>query len=115
MKSDRRQFLATTLAAAGYAAMPGFVRAGDATVRMANPIIGGTAAPPLKLEKTADANLTISSIEVLQKGDNTFFVRVTTSDGSQGIVHCSPRIGVLLPLMKELIMPFYLGRVGRKI
>ncbi len=67
----------------------------------------------LNLKKLITSPVKIAAIEVLRNG-NDFFVRVTSTDGPSGLCIVKSR-QYLFPLLKELVMPFFLGKDARDI
>ncbi|SEL83062.1 mandelate racemase/muconate lactonizing enzyme family protein [Parapedobacter koreensis] len=59
-----------------------------------------------------DAPVIIDSITLLRV-ENKFFIRVRSTDGAEGIVIDNGRLSHLYPIMKEKVIPFFIGKDAR--
>jgi L-alanine-DL-glutamate epimerase-like enolase superfamily enzyme len=111
MKSNRRCFLrmATAVGAASFAPTK---------------IVCGKMPDSDALEQAAerpvlDASIftepvVIESVELLRKG-REYFIRVRSTDGAEGISVDNGRAEILAPIMKRLVMPYFIGKDARKL
>ncbi len=61
-----------------------------------------------------DHPVTIDSLDVLRR-DQTLLVRARTSDGVEGYGHGNPRLNFTLPILRELVLPFFVGKDVRDL
>src|SRR6185503_9899997 len=58
--------------------------------------------------------IVIESVELLRNG-REYFVRVRTKDGTEGISVDNGRAEILTPIMKRLVMPYFVGKDARRL
>ena len=106
MRSSRRTFLKSSLAATAFALSP--------KARPASTISVADDIPLLNLHKVISSPVTIEKIEVLRvRGE--LFVRTTASDGATGVVIANSRLQHLLPVLGELVLPVFQGQDARDL
>ena len=71
------------------------------------------AKPVLELKELKEPVI-IQSIELLRKGRN-HFVRVRSKDGAEGVSVDDGRMDVLYPILKQLIIPYFIGKDAREL
>lgn len=119
MRVNRRKFL---MGAAGTAA-PMLAAAGAAGPEQSKPktrapsldaLDRAAAAPVLKRDRLASP-VVIDSIRLLKK-DNEFLVHVRSKDGAEGVSLTNPpRANYLHPILKQLVIPFFIGKDARDL
>ncbi len=77
-----------------------------------------------KLEKAAetpvlqldglDSPLIVESIELLQKG-REYFIHVRSKDGAEGVALTNSRAAYLYPILKRLVIPYFIGKDARDL
>jgi len=73
------------------------------------------AFPPfLNLESCCASPVIVKSVEVLRFSD-VFLVRATSAEGAVGIATCNQRARYLYPMLKELVIPFFIGQDARRL
>lgn len=70
--------------------------------------------PVTDLHKLSSTPVKVKSIELLQNG-NSYFVRATSSDGAQGITIAKDPIEVLVPIFKQRVAPYFIGKDARDL
>ena len=70
-------------------------------------------APILQLDGV-NSPLLVESIELLQKG-REYFVRVRSKDGAEGISVTNSRAEYLHPILKKLVIPYFIGKDARDL
>ncbi len=73
-----------------------------------------TFPPFLNLEKAHSSPVIVKSIEVL-KYAGVYLVRSANADGAVGIAACNGRAANLLPILKNLVIPAFIGRDVREL
>lgn len=71
------------------------------------------SAPILQLDGVSSP-LLVKSIELLQKG-REYFVRVRSKDGAEGISVTNSRAEYLHPILKKLVIPYFIGKDARDL
>ena len=71
------------------------------------------AEPILKLQSITSPVI-IESVELLLKG-REYFVRVRSKDGAEGISLTNSRAAYLHPILKKLVIPFFIGKDAREL
>lgn len=73
------------------------------------------ALPPLLgLELACSAPVIVKSIEVLRYA-GAHLVRATSAEGAVGVATCNSRAPYFLPMLKELVIPAFIGRDAREL
>jgi D-galactarolactone cycloisomerase len=103
---NRRQFLAATAASAGAAATLG-AHAARASIS------GAADDPPARLLHLPSTPVVIERIDILRAGGNVF-IRTRSRDGAEGVTLTNGR-DYLIPLMKDRVIPFFLGKDARDL
>jgi len=112
MKTNRREFLGSALAAGALSALP--TKRPTIAERISDAALEHAAAQPvLKISELKDPVI-IESIELLRKGRN-HFVRVRSKDGAEGISVDDGRMDVLHPVLNRLIIPYFIGKDVRDL
>lgn len=113
MKTNRRHFLGTTVAASALSLLPTH-SALAAEHEVTDAVLEhATAQPVLQISQLKDPVI-IESIELLRKGKN-HFVRVRSKDGAEGISVDDGRMDVLHPILNRLIIPYFVGKDARDL
>lgn len=113
MKTNRRHFLGTTVAASALSLLPTH-SALAAEHEVTDAVLEHAAAQPvLQISQLKDPVI-IESIELLRKGKN-HFVRVRSKDGAEGISVDDGRMDVLHPILNRLIIPYFVGKDARDL
>jgi L-alanine-DL-glutamate epimerase-like enolase superfamily enzyme len=113
MKTNRRQFLGSALAAGALSTLP-TRRPTIAERSVSDAALEHVAAEPvLNLSGLKDPVI-IESIELLRKGRN-HFVRVRSKDGAEGISVDDGRMDVLHPILNRLVIPYFIGKDVRDL
>ena len=66
------------------------------------------------LKALPDAPIIIQKIEILHAG-NDYFLRATAADGRVGMALCDNQIVMYAPILKALIIPFFIGKDARDL
>jgi L-alanine-DL-glutamate epimerase-like enolase superfamily enzyme len=111
MKCDRRNFLRSAAGAGALSiAYPKIGRSADVD----HDTLDAAAARPV-LDRSAFSDpIIIKSIELLRKGRD-HFVRVRSKDGAEGISVDNGRMELLYPILKQLIIPYFVGKDARDL
>ncbi len=72
------------------------------------------AGTPILQLDGIDSPLQIQSIELLQKGRD-YFVHVRSKDGAEGIALTNSRVEYLHPILKRLVVPYFIGKDARDL
>ncbi len=119
MNMTRRDFIGTTMAAGVMlpatpgASMQAAGRHGTTAVN-AEELDRAAAAPILSLQGISSP-VAIDSIRLLKKG-NDFLVHIRSKDGAEGVSFTNPpRANYLAPILKQLIIPFFIGKDARDL
>ncbi len=119
MRMTRRDFIGNTMGAGiMLPTLPSssILAAGRPRPASVNPeeLDRAAAAPILKLDGISSP-VAIDSIRLLRKG-NDFLVHVRSKDGAEGISFTNPpRANYLAPILKQLIVPFFIGKDARDL
>lgn len=71
-------------------------------------------AEVLELRERFTSPVRIESIEILRFSDH-YFVRTTSADGAVGVANTNDRIQYLWPLLKQLVIPYFLDKDARDL
>lgn len=113
MSWNRRRFLKLT-AGAGVLSLASELQSAPDRPRAAVQALNKAAeAPVLNLEKLARPVI-VESVELLRKGRESF-VRVRSKDGAEGVSLTNGRDGYLHPILKQLVIPYFLGKDARRL
>ena len=113
MKSTRRQFLGTT-AIVGAASMLPVHCVSAKEKEVTEDALDRAAARPVLDTKLFKSPVIIESIELLRAGKE-HFVRVRSKDGVEGIAVDNGRAEVLQPILKRLVIPYFIGKDAREL
>ena len=69
--------------------------------------------PVLRLDGL-DSPLVVESIELLRKGGE-YFVHVRSKDGAEGVALTNSRAAYLYPILKRLVIPYFIGKDARDL
>ena len=69
--------------------------------------------PVLRLDGL-DSPLVVESIELLRKGGE-YFVHVRSKDGAEGVALTNSRAAYLYPILKRLVVPYFIGKDARDL
>jgi L-alanine-DL-glutamate epimerase-like enolase superfamily enzyme len=111
MRLDRRNFLRTSAGVGAFSlARPKFTRPANVD----HDTLDAAAARPV-LDRSAFSDpIIIESIELLHKGRD-YFVRVRSKDGAEGISVDNGRMELLYPILKQLVIPYFIGKDARDL
>jgi L-alanine-DL-glutamate epimerase-like enolase superfamily enzyme len=70
--------------------------------------------PLFDLHKGASSPVKVASVELLRSGD-VFIVRSTSSDGAIGLAVPNDRVRYLYPILKDLVIPYFIGKDARDL
>jgi L-alanine-DL-glutamate epimerase-like enolase superfamily enzyme len=113
MKLNRRLFIKSGLGAGVCAMAQGHVSgAGIRTTAIAQ-LDSAAAAPILKIA-SIKSPVKIASIELLRNRSN-FFVRTKSADGAVGVAVTNGRVAYLYPILKQLVIPYFVGKDARDL
>lgn len=109
MRFTRRKFL-TTSATAGACSLvsPTFAR----EIKVTDDALQKVAEKPVLRLNGITSPVIIESIELLRKGKE-HFVRVRSKDGVEGISVDDGRMNILYPILKRLVVPYFIGKDAR--
>lgn len=111
MKCNRRCFLRTATAAGAVSLVSTkFARGASPGVDELDQAAG---RPVLDMTGFKEP-IVIESVELLRKG-REYFVRVRSTDGAEGISVDNGRAEILAPIMKRLVMPYFVGKDARML
>jgi L-alanine-DL-glutamate epimerase-like enolase superfamily enzyme len=68
----------------------------------------------LSLETAHSSPVIVESLDVLRYA-GIYFVRSTSQDGTVGIATCNSRAAYLVPMLKHLVIPAFIGRDAREL
>jgi len=118
MTKDRRRFLREALGAggAGLTATAAGTRAAHASASMPDPreLDRVAEAPVLRLDGMT-VPVILDSLRLLKKGEE-YFVHVRSRDGAEGVSVVNPPRGEYLDkVLKQLVLPFFVGKDARDL
>jgi len=114
MKSTRRKFIETSLAAGIGAALPGIITEKEDLIAKYSVLDEILRKPVLKKELFPDPVI-IDTLELLRFG-NTFLCRVRSKDGAEGIsVANNEQMKSLWPVFVNRLQPFFHGKDARSL
>jgi L-alanine-DL-glutamate epimerase-like enolase superfamily enzyme len=103
MKANRRKFLQASVGA-------GLLAATSESAPAASPLDPSGS----RLEQVSTTPIKIAAIELLHHGD-LYLVRSVSTDGAVGIAQTNDRIQYLYPILKELVIPYFVGKDARRL
>lgn len=109
MQPNRRRFLG----AAGAAALIPAASRGAASAVSADDLERAAREPVLRLDAIREPKI-IESIELYRSGGD-HFVRARSRDGAEGMAVTNGRAKYLYPILKDLVVPFFLGKDARDL
>ncbi|MFC1636945.1 mandelate racemase/muconate lactonizing enzyme family protein [Planctomycetota bacterium] len=120
MRLNRRRFIELTAGTGALSALQGC----QASVERERASSRRSKVTVEKLEKAAetpvlrldglDSPLVVESIELLQKG-REYFVHVRSEDGAEGVALTNSRAAYLYPILKRLVIPYFIGKDARDL
>jgi L-alanine-DL-glutamate epimerase-like enolase superfamily enzyme len=113
MDNTRRGFMKSTIGIGAIAAVSGSLSAAEQRGVTTVALDRAAAAPVLKLDGL-NAPVKIASIKLL-RGGGQYFVRVRSTDGTEGVAITNSRAGVLYPIFQQLVAPYFIGKDARKL
>ena len=113
MKTNRRQFLGSAVAASAMSMLP-TRNAVAAEHKVTDAMLEKAAAQPVLQISGLKDPVIIESIQLLRKGRN-HFVRVRSKDGAEGISVDDGRMDVLHPILNRLVIPYFMGKDARDL
>jgi L-alanine-DL-glutamate epimerase-like enolase superfamily enzyme len=118
MQSSRRGFMRGALGAGALGLTSTHAGAREASGATSGPDVGdldrAAAAPVLKRDGFRSPVI-IESLRFLKKGDE-YFVHVRSKDGAEGVSVINPSRGEYLDkILKQLVMPFFVGKDARDL
>jgi L-alanine-DL-glutamate epimerase-like enolase superfamily enzyme len=111
MKSSRRSFLQVAAGGGALAFVPKVPARGE--MPSADALEKAAEQPVLDVAGFHEP-VVIESVELLRKG-REFFVRVRSKDGAEGISVDNGRAEILAPIMRRLVMPYFVGKDVRRL
>jgi L-alanine-DL-glutamate epimerase-like enolase superfamily enzyme len=111
MNTNRRCFLRTAAAAGAVSLVSPKFSHGNTPDYLA--LERAAERPVLDAVRFKDP-VVIESVNLLRKG-REYFVRVRSKDGAEGISVDNGRAEILTPIMKRLVMPYFVGKDARKL
>ena len=111
MRSNRRKFLQVAAGGGAVALAPHVNASGDTANFDA---LEKEAGRPVLDVADIREPVIIETVELLRKG-REYFVRVRSKDGAEGISVDNGRAEILTPIMKRLVMPYFVGKDARKL
>jgi L-alanine-DL-glutamate epimerase-like enolase superfamily enzyme len=109
--SITRRALVATLASSPVIAAAHAMQAPASSARVSNTPFG--ESPRFALHRASSSPVRIARIEALRH-DGHVFIRTVSSDGAEGVCLTNER-DYLLPLMKDRIVPFFVGKDARDL
>jgi L-alanine-DL-glutamate epimerase-like enolase superfamily enzyme len=76
--------------------------------------LDAVAAQPILRLSGLDSPIVIDSVRLLQK-DREYFVHVRSRDGAEGIAVTNDRASQLYPILKERVIPYFIGKDARDL
>jgi len=121
MRTNRRRFIASTLAGAAAAAMPAMSRASGAqgpgsagTVNDRYRVLDEILGRPVLKTDLFSKPVIIESLELLRYKGN-FLCRVRSKDGAEGISVGHGELASLYPIFVNKVQPFFIGKDAREL
>ncbi len=117
MRFNRRELLAGAIAAgtAGITTARAREQAGGASPRPSGADLDRAAAMAVLRVESLKSPVIIESIKLLKK-DREYFVHVRSKDGAEGVsLSNPPRAEYLDKILKQLIVPFFIGKDARQL
>ncbi len=111
---DRRRFLASAGAATLTTGVLSAAGEQDAAQSPRPEELDRVAAAPVLKQDGLTSPVVIDSIRLLKK-DRDFLVHVRSRDGAQGVSLTNPRADYLAPILKQLVIPFFIGKDARDL
>lgn len=111
MKLDRRSFIG---AAAAAMALPSLPRSAAAEQEISRDLLLREASRPVLDKDRFTSPVKIESVQLLKQG-RTYFVRVRSSDGAEGLSVDNGRAEVLHPLLAKSVIPYFVGKDARDL
>jgi L-alanine-DL-glutamate epimerase-like enolase superfamily enzyme len=113
MKLNRRLFIKSGLGA-GVCAMTQGRMSAAAPRKTTIPQLDKAAAAPILKVSSIKTPVKIASIELLRNRSH-FFVRTTSADGAVGVAVTNGRAAYLYPILKQLVIPYFVGSDARNL
>ncbi len=113
MLTNRRRFLQLTAGAGALCLLPGSASSQERSAEMLNALNQAAAEPVLKPDVLPEP-IVIESIELLRKG-REYFIRVRSKDGAEGISLTNSRAAYLQPILRQLVVPYFIGKDARDL
>jgi len=120
MRLNRRRFIEMTVGTGALSAFHGCHSAVEKERASSRPskvtvqkLEEAAGAPVLQLDGL-DAPLVVESIELLRKG-REYFVHVRSKDGAEGVAVTNSRAAYLYPILKRLVIPYFIGKDARDL
>jgi L-alanine-DL-glutamate epimerase-like enolase superfamily enzyme len=111
MNVNRRCFLRAAAAAGAVSFSPTSFARGDSPSVDA---LDQAAGRPVLNASGIHEPVIIETVELLRKG-REYFVRVRSTDGAEGVSVDNGRAEILAPIMKRLVMPYFVGKDALKL
>ncbi len=120
MNLNRRRFvgLASSVAATGVLSGCGAGQSRSQRTGLPSNVaveaLDAVAARPILRLSELDSPLVIDSVRLLQK-DGEYFLHVRSRDGVEGIAVTNDRASQLYPILKERVIPYFIGKDAREL
>lgn len=108
---NRRRFIGTAAAAAGFSLAPK-IRGEGPGPEVSDEQLERAAAEPVLKTGLFPSPIIIDSIQLLRTPRN-YFVRVRSRDGAEGVSVDNGRADVLHPILNKLVIPYFIGKDAR--
>jgi L-alanine-DL-glutamate epimerase-like enolase superfamily enzyme len=113
MKFNRRSFIKNSIVAGILTSTQGCMSAVESGKTSIAQLDKVAAAPVLKVASITSP-VKIESIELL-RDKNNFFVRTRSTDGEVGVSITNSRAAYLYPILKQLVIPYFIGKDARDL
>jgi len=113
MNFNRRCFIKSSFGAAALAGTQGCLSAAESRKTTVPQLDKAAAAPILKLS-SVKSPVKIASIELLRDNRN-HFVRCRSADGAVGVAVTNSRAAYLYPILRKLVIPYFIGKDARDL
>ena len=113
MKFNRRSFIKNSIGVGILTSTSGCLSAAESHKTSIEQLDKAAAAPVLKASSITSP-VKIASIELL-RDDKNFFVRARSTDGAVGVAVTNSRAAYLYPILKQLVIPYFIGKDARNL
>jgi L-alanine-DL-glutamate epimerase-like enolase superfamily enzyme len=107
MRTSRRDFLLKAVKTTGFMAAAPYISFGQSLFTDEKPSM-------LNLHKAITTPVKIVAVDII-KTQGELFVRTTSADGITGATMCNQRMEYLIPILKGLVVPAFVGKDARDL